>query len=219
MFNVFKRRSRPAATMADKALSASPRWEYLAAMCFAVTAAVRRHGPMSKHHVRLIREPLTNVNGLDAEGVAAMRGFLKNALDRPLDATAFDPAMLAAKIAAEIGPARMPDFFEFVVGVVTWRLTALPPSGAAYLQAVAGLYGVSPPELERMIAKHLYKPAHDPRLANLRTLGLPANATLDDVKRAYRALIKQTHPDIAGHASTSRFLQIQRAYEGLMGEA
>jgi hypothetical protein len=49
-----------------------------------------------------------------------------------------------------------------------------------------------------------------------RVLGLTAGATQAEVKRAYRALAKQFHPDSAGPAALPRFLAIQEAYESLV---
>ena len=48
-----------------------------------------------------------------------------------------------------------------------------------------------------------------------RTLELPRDATLDDVKAAYRRLAKRFHPDSAGEAALGRFLAVQAAYEAL----
>ena len=55
-------------------------------------------------------------------------------------------------------------------------------------------------------------PAPDP----YRTLGLPRGASLAEVKRAYRQLAKEHHPDAAGPAALPRFLAIQAAYEQLL---
>jgi curved DNA-binding protein CbpA len=56
-------------------------------------------------------------------------------------------------------------------------------------------------------------PAHvDP----YRTLGLPRGAPLADVKRAYRRLAKQHHPDSAGPTAARRFITIQSAYEAIV---
>lgn len=52
-----------------------------------------------------------------------------------------------------------------------------------------------------------------------RTLGLVPGASLDDVKRAYRRLAKQYHPDAAGPDAVARFLAIQGAYEALADPA
>jgi hypothetical protein len=46
-------------------------------------------------------------------------------------------------------------------------------------------------------------------------LGLAPGASLADVKRAYRLLVKRNHPD-AGEGSLERFLEIQAAYETLL---
>ena len=48
-----------------------------------------------------------------------------------------------------------------------------------------------------------------------RALGLSPGASLADVKRAYRLLVKRNHPD-AGEGSLERFLEIQAAYEALL---
>jgi len=50
-----------------------------------------------------------------------------------------------------------------------------------------------------------------------RVLGLPRDATLAEVKQAYRRLAKANHPDTAGQAAIPRFLEIQTAYEELVG--
>jgi len=50
-----------------------------------------------------------------------------------------------------------------------------------------------------------------------RTLGLPRDAPLLDVKRAYRRLAKLHHPDSAGPAALPRFLAIHAAYEAITG--
>lgn len=49
-----------------------------------------------------------------------------------------------------------------------------------------------------------------------RQLGLPRDATAEEIKHAYRRLAKQYHPDSAGPAATARFIAIQRAYESLV---
>ncbi|MFM2105947.1 MAG: hypothetical protein RL338_979 [Chloroflexota bacterium] len=55
-------------------------------------------------------------------------------------------------------------------------------------------------------------PAADP----YRVLGLAPGAPLDEVKRAYRRLAKEAHPDAAGTAATARFIALQRAYESIV---
>lgn len=52
-----------------------------------------------------------------------------------------------------------------------------------------------------------------------RTLGLKSGASLDDIRRAYRRLAKQFHPDLnPSPEARQRFLAIVEAYEVLTGE-
>jgi curved DNA-binding protein CbpA len=50
-----------------------------------------------------------------------------------------------------------------------------------------------------------------------RVLGLARGASADEVRRAYRRLVKENHPDSAGEKALPRFLAIQAAYETLAG--
>ncbi len=56
-------------------------------------------------------------------------------------------------------------------------------------------------------------PLHSTPRSAWSVLGLPAGASLADVKRAYRKLALETHPDRGGNAEA--FTEVQRAYERL----
>lgn len=48
-------------------------------------------------------------------------------------------------------------------------------------------------------------------------LGVPRNATLDQIRAAYRRLARQTHPDVSAHPeATARFAAISDAYQRLL---
>src|SRR6188472_916571 len=48
------------------------------------------------------------------------------------------------------------------------------------------------------------------------TLGITPEASLNEIRSAYRRLVKLYHPDTAGERALSRFLAIQAAYERLV---
>jgi curved DNA-binding protein CbpA len=52
-----------------------------------------------------------------------------------------------------------------------------------------------------------------------RTLGIPRGASIEEVRRAYRTLAKEFHPDTGGEGATARFLAVQAAYEALIRAA
>jgi molecular chaperone DnaJ len=49
----------------------------------------------------------------------------------------------------------------------------------------------------------------------LKVLKLNNNATDLDIKRAYRKLAKEYHPDVVGDHSNTMFLKVKEAYEAL----
>ncbi len=53
------------------------------------------------------------------------------------------------------------------------------------------------------------------REQNLKVLGLDGSATGHDIRRAYRRLALQCHPDQSGEGGAARFREIQAAYEEL----
>ena len=53
-----------------------------------------------------------------------------------------------------------------------------------------------------------------------KTLGLDKNATQDDIKKAYRTLVKKYHPDLhpGDEAAAEKFKEINEAHEVLSDE-
>ncbi len=60
-----------------------------------------------------------------------------------------------------------------------------------FLKETATIFGFSEPEFRRIRAGHFGAEAGDPYLV----LGLPYDATDEDVKRVYRRLVRENHPD------------------------
>ena len=52
-------------------------------------------------------------------------------------------------------------------------------------------------------------------LSNLKTLGLEAGATIEDIHSAFRKLAHELHPDVSGSKSDYRFKQVTSAYTAL----
>jgi molecular chaperone DnaJ len=50
-------------------------------------------------------------------------------------------------------------------------------------------------------------------------LGLPEDAPVGDIRRAFRTLVRQLHPDVAGTGGASSFREVREAYETLSNAA
>ncbi len=65
------------------------------------------------------------------------------------------------------------------------------PAEVEYLRTVADIFGFSEVEFARIRASHLGTPRLDPYLV----LGITPDISNDDLKRAYRRLVRENHPD------------------------
>ncbi len=68
---------------------------------------------------------------------------------------------------------------------------AIHEAELAYLELVADIFGLGPAEFLRIKARHVQDGARNPYLV----LGVARDAPFDDVRRAYRKLVAEHHPD------------------------
>lgn len=81
----------------------------------------------------------------------------------------------------------------------------LHPKELSYLAEVARIFGFTDEAFAGIRARHVREIGHDP----YRVLGVPHGASDDEVKRQYRSLVKENHPDIlAGRGVPEQFLVI-----------
>lgn len=99
----------------------------------------------------------------------------------------------------------------------------LKPSEHAYLRNVAEIFGFDAHAFERLAAHHMEFMSCEPCLL----LGVPADAPVDEIKAAYRRLVREHHPDRliglgmpeeAIRVATDRLATITQAYERLKAE-
>lgn len=100
---------------------------------------------------------------------------------------------------------------------------AFHPGEHGFLARVAAIFGFSDADFARIRARHVNVP-DDPFLI----LGLPADATPDTVRKRYRDLVREHHPDrhiAAGvpeemiELATARLQKINEAYDRMMEKA
>jgi DnaJ like chaperone protein len=99
----------------------------------------------------------------------------------------------------------------------------LHPGEAAFLERVAEIFGFAPNEFRRIRASHFAPELSDPYVI----LGVSYVASEDEIKQAYRRLMRENHPDslIARGVpeefiklATDKVSAINAAYEKIQGE-
>ena len=106
------------------------------------------------------------------------------------DAGGFEPyARQIAKLLAD-RPRVLEDLIHCLFHIAKAD-NVIHPSEIAFLQAVAEIFGFSEGEFLRIRAHHLAPEASDPYLI----LGVSHEATTEEIRRAYRALVRENHPD------------------------
>ncbi len=198
--------------------TAHDRRNAIAAMCDAAVAAIRSDGELAREHVRAARQTLESAWKLDEFGIDATRRNLKRAASTPAGSEWFSPARLAGDLADEFDAEDRATALGMLyaiaaaAGIVGYR-------GDSLLLDIAGRLGVGEAPLLDIRQQHT-------RSVPLGVLGLVGGASLDDIKRAYRRLAKEYHPDMVRHldptmqkAASARFDEISRAYETLIRSA
>lgn len=94
----------------------------------------------------------------------------------------------AAALLGERSPV-LEDLLEALLLIAT--TDGVHPDEIAYLDQVAARFGFSPAEYARIRARHIAPPPDDPYIM----LGLLPGASADEVRAAYRTLVKAYHPD------------------------
>jgi DnaJ like chaperone protein len=81
----------------------------------------------------------------------------------------------------------------------------LHPAEAAFLERVAEIFGFAPNEFRRIRASHFAPDAADPYVV----LGVAYDANDDEIRRTYRRLVRENHPDsLIGRGVPPEFVRL-----------
>ena len=81
----------------------------------------------------------------------------------------------------------------------------LHPGEQAFLERVAEIFGFAPNEFRRIRASHFAPDAADPYVV----LGVAYDANDDEIRRTYRMLVRENHPDrMIGRGVPPEFVQL-----------
>ena len=107
------------------------------------------------------------------------------------EVTGFEPyAQQLAKLFRD-NPAVLEDLLDALFHIAKAD-GVLHPSEIAFLQAVASIFGFDEAAFERIQAGHVSGGEADPYLV----LGVPRDASDEDIKSRYRTLVRENHPDM-----------------------
>ncbi|MCY1014790.1 TerB family tellurite resistance protein [Pyxidicoccus sp. MSG2] len=178
-------------------------------LCALFIEVAHADGDVRREEVREVRRYFESVLGYGPESLQLVRGHLKAFLARPPDLDA------AARACGEQLPSA--ERHQLLDALFELALVdgALQRSEREVLRRAARGLDISEEEEQAIAAQHLG--AGDDHYA---VLGLTPDATDTEVKRAFRQLAAEHHPDKAAHAgrqaaeqASRRFQELRDAYE------
>ncbi|MBF5041208.1 molecular chaperone DjiA [Aggregicoccus sp. 17bor-14] len=181
--------------------------------CALLLEVARADGEPGREELRAVREHFADALGYGPQALGAVRRCLKAQLQAPRA-----PGPAAVALREVLGGAERLRLFEAL-----WTL-ALADGRASNaevqaLRRVAGLLGIPAEAQAEREQRSLQPPAEPAGHASYAALGVAADASDAAVRRAFRRLAAQAHPDRVAHLgraegerATLRFQELERAY-------
>ncbi len=176
------------------------------AMCPLFIELARIDGMVSRLEVRVIREFFEQHSKLDSTAIEAVRVALKAQLRHaPRD---LDLVIPPARQQTDASKRQQVARWMYELALVDGPLTN---SETNALKRIVDAFELNEQQRREIAQQFLGTGAE-----HYVTLGVPATATDDEVRSAYRRLAAENHPDrVATPAAAERFRQVQQAYEAL----
>jgi DnaJ like chaperone protein len=194
-------------------LTATPEQQTLAdLLCPIFIEVARCDGVVVQPEIRAVRTFFKTVLGFDQAGAEAVRLALKAALAAPVH----DVETLVKRARPEIKPSLRLEVVRalYDLGLADADFTR---SETDILKRVVATFNLAEEQLQQVTTQY-FGHGED----HLRTLGLQARATDDEVRAAFRRLAAEHHPDRAGplgadqaERAAERFRAVKQAYEEL----
>ncbi len=162
---------------------------FLVAMISLAAKVAKADGRVTEQEVRSFDTFLRDRLGMSVEDRRVAAGLFNQARDSHVPAEEF-----ARQVRALIGhqPDRLRDLIALLMSVATAD-AHLDPAEDRLLRSIAGELGLSARDYEEAVA--MFDPRHSID-ASYAVLGLTRDATDDEVKKAYRRLAREYHPDV-----------------------
>ncbi|MHB8766704.1 MAG: TerB family tellurite resistance protein [Deferrisomatales bacterium] len=180
---------------------------FVASLVGILTAMMKADGDVRREEVAAVRRFFSERLGYRGESLDIVRDLMKRFLKEGVDLDA-----LCLDVARRADYATRLLLVECLLEVATAD-GRIHPAEQALLDRVTGLLGLGGADLSGLRARG--RAGRD-----FEVLGVTAEATADEVKAAYRELVKKYHPDRVAHLGEefkglahTKFLEVQEAYD------
>jgi DnaJ like chaperone protein len=180
---------------------------FVASLVGILTAVMKADGDVRKEEVAAIRAFFSDRLGYRGESLDIVRDLIKQFLRSGVDVDA-----LCQDVARRADYATRLLLVECMHDVAMADGSISPAEETVLARAVAGL-GIAQSDLSAMRSRGRSQGDYE-------ILGVQPSATLDEVKSAYRELVKKYHPDRVAHLGDEfrelahrKFLDVQQAYD------
>lgn len=180
---------------------------FVASLVGILTAVMKADGEVRAEEVRAVRTFFSDRLGYRGESLEIVRELIKRFLREGVDLEA-----LCLDVARRSDYATRLLLVECMLDVALADGHLTPPEEAVFDRAVRFL-GIAPADLANLRSRG--RPH-----ADFEVLGVPPSAAAEEVKSAYRELVKKYHPDRVAHLGDEfrelahrKFLEVQQAYD------
>jgi len=186
--------------------------DFILSLLALIAVVLKADGVVKKSELNFVKKFL--VQSFGEEKTKELLQYLKKALDSEIDLP-----LIANDIRTHMQYSERYQLVHFLMGIAAVD-NDFHHSEKQILEQICALLGITPNDQKALFA--MFIPETD---SAYKILGVSPNASIDEIKKAYRKLAKENHPDKFAHLgeevkrnAEEKFVKIQEAYEKIKKE-